>query len=274
MQLFSSIVIGAVLVYAGLAAIIWFNQNNLLFLPDVAGREITSTPADIGADFEEITIDTEDGQRLHAWFIPAPQSRVVLLFLHGNAGNISHRLASIGIFRDLGLDVLIFDYRGYGRSTGRPSEQGVKRDAEAAWAWLTEERGVPAREIVVFGRSLGGSIAAWLAARYQPCAVIIESAFTSVPDMAAQRYPWLPVRLLSTLRFDTVEAAARIQAPVLVVHSEEDDIIPFAHGQKIYAATSEPKAFLRLRGGHNDGFMLDRDNYVAGLQAFLDGLCL
>ena len=136
--------------------------------------------------YEQLTLDTEDGVRIDGWFVPASSGGPTVLFFHGNAGNISHRLESIQIFHELGLNVLIFDYRGYGRSTGKPSEQGLYRDADAAWFYLTNIRGIDAKEIVLFGRSMGGAVATRLAAKTQPAAVIVESTFTSVPDMGRQ----------------------------------------------------------------------------------------
>lgn len=256
--------------FATYMAILFFSQDRLLFLAQLPGREIESTPADIGLEYESLQLETEDGMRLHAWFIPAAQTGPAVLFFHGNAGNISHRLDSIRIFHTLDLDVFIFDYRGYGRSTGKPSEQGVYRDAEAAWRHLTETRGIDPHRIILFGRSLGSAVAAWLGARTRPGAVILESPFTSVPDMAAKLYPLAPVRLLVRLEFNTLAVVQDIHAPLLVLHSRQDEIIPFSHGKKIYEAARESKRFIELRGGHNDGFIVTGDAYVYGLRAFID----
>lgn len=255
--------------YAAMAATMFFSQNSLLFLPDMPGREIFATPDDVGLRYEPVTIDTADGVALHGWMVPAEQALATLLFFHGNAGNISHRLDSIKIFHDLGLDVLIVDYRGYGRSTGTPSEQGVYRDAQAAWRYLTEQRRVAPHRIVLFGRSLGGAVATWLAARTQPAALIIESTFTSAPALGAELYPWLPVRWLARLQFDTRGTLASIQAPVMVVHSREDEIIPFHHAQANFETVKAPKQFLGIRGGHNDGFYVSGREYKQGLRAFI-----
>ena len=205
-----------------------------------------------------------------AWFIPAAQSGPTLLFFHGNAGNISHRLDSIRIFHTLGLNVLIFDYRGYGRSSGKPSEQGVYRDAETAWHYLTEAREIDPDRIILFGRSLGSAVAAWLATRTRSGAVILESPFTSVPDLAAKLYPLAPVRLLARLEFNTLAAAQAIHSPLLVMHSRQDEIIPFSHGRAVYGAARAPKRFVELSGGHNDGFIVSGDAYAQSLRAFID----
>jgi fermentation-respiration switch protein FrsA (DUF1100 family) len=227
------------------------------------------TPADVGMDYEDVPIQTADGLTLHGWFIPGRSSRV-LLFFHGNAGNISHRLDSIQQFRELGLSVLIIDYRGYGQSQGRTSERGIYRDADAAWHYLTEDRGISASDIVIFGRSLGASVASQLAARTDPSALIVESSFTSVPDIAQELYPWLPVRWLSRLGHATRDFIQDVQCPVLVVHSRDDEIIPFHHGEEIFASANEPRTLLEIRGSHNDAFLRDERNYMEGLRAFLN----
>ncbi len=257
--------------YALLVAVVYFMQNRMLYMPNVAGRALTMTPRDAGMDYQDVSIDTADGVTLHGWFIPGRSSRV-LLFFHGNAGNISHRLESIRQFQGLGLSVLIIDYRGYGQSSGTTSEKGIYRDADAAWRHLTEDRGIATSDIVIFGRSLGGSAAAWLATRHQPLALIVESSFTSVPDVAQEVYPWLPVRWLTTLSHATGDYVRDVHCPILVVHSREDDIIPFHHGEDIFAAANEPRTLLVLRGGHNDAFLLDERTYLEGLKAFLASL--
>lgn len=254
--------------YGAYVGLLFFSQDRLLFLPNIPGRTIDATPATIGLEYEKLTINTTDEVHLDAWFILAPYPGPTLLFFHGNAGNISHRLDSIGIFHRLGLNVCIIDYRGYGRSTGKPTEPGVYRDAEAAWRYLTQDRGIDPNHIVLFGRSLGGAIAAWLGAHTQPAAVIIESSFTSVPDLASKLYPLAPVRLLTRLQFDTLKVVQSIESPLLVIHSKEDEIIPFAHGEAIYEAAKAPKQFIELRGGHNDGFITTSKTYSRGLQQF------
>ena len=193
----------------------------------------------------------------------------VVLFCHGNAGNISHRLESIALFHRLGLSVLIFDYRGYGDSEGKPDEQGTYRDARAAWRHLRELRGVAGDDIILFGRSLGAAVAAWLAARERPRAVILESAFTSAASLGAEHYPWLPVDLLLRHRYDTLARVSEIRAPLLVVHSRDDEIVPFHHGRALFDAAAEPKRLLEIRGGHNDGFLASGAVYRDALAAFL-----
>lgn len=254
--------------YALLVVVMYFMQGRMLYLAHMPGRTLTVTPANAGMDYEDVAIETADGVKLHGWFIPGPSSRV-LLFFHGNAGNISHRLDSIRQFQELGLSVLIVDYRGYGQSEGRTTENGMYRDADAAWRYLIETRGIVASDIVIFGRSLGASVASWLAAQHQPLALIVESSFTSVPDIAQELYSWLPVRWLSRFSHATRDYIQNVRSPVLVVHSRDDEIIPFHHGEAIFASAQEPRTLLAIRGSHNDGFLQDEQNYIDGLRAFL-----
>ena len=258
--------------YAVLAAALFFYQPNLIYFPDMPTREVEATPGDIGLDFEPLTLNTGDDEQLDAWFIPADPKRGVVLFCHGNAGNISHRLDSIRLFHELGLSVLIFDYRGYGQSTGKPTEKGTYRDADAAWHYLVTLRGISPEHIILFGRSLGAPIAADLATRQSAAAVILESGFTSVPDIAAKFYPWLPVRWLSRYQYNTRKKLANIHSPVMIVHSRDDEIIEYANGERLFEAANEPKQFLELSGGHNDGFMVSGKDYIRGLNNFLDNV--
>ena len=254
--------------YGFLVLLVYLMQGRMLYLADVPGRELEATPDQSGMEYEDVWLQTEDGVDIHGWFIQGETSRV-LLFFHGNAGNISHRLFSIRQFLNLGLSVFIIDYRGYGQSGGRVTEQGLYRDADAAWRYLTEERGIDGDEIVIFGRSLGGSVAANLAARFEPQALILESTFTSVPDAAQDIYPWLPARWLSRLRHATSEYVRDVQSPVLVVHSRDDEIIPYHHGEGVFDAANEPRTMLTLRGGHNEAIASDEANYLSGLRRFL-----
>jgi len=255
--------------YIGFALVLYFFQARLVFYPET-GREMIATPGAAGLPYEDIRLTTGDGLGLHGWFIPAPQPRGTVLFLHGNAGNISHRIDSLQMFHRLGYSTLIFDYRGYGDNGGTPSEAGTYRDAEAAWRYLTEQRHLSSCRIVLFGESLGGAIASWLAARQKPAALVIASGFTSVPDLAQHFYPYLPIRLLARIHYDTAENLRAVAAPVLIAHSPEDEIIPFGHGHALYAAANPPKRFLELAGGHNDGFIFMRESWVKTLASFLD----
>ena len=251
----------AAVLYGFFCAYLFLMQSRLLYYPNLPSREVSATPLRIGLKFEEVTLATSDNIKISGWYVPAQQARGALLFFHGNAGNISHRLDSLAIFNRLGLASLIIDYRGYGESEGRVSEKGTYLDAEAAWRYLTETKQTPPENIIIFGRSLGGAIGAHLAALPPPGGLIVESAFTSVPDMAAQLYPFLPVRLLSRFQYNTKEALQSCSCPVLIIHSPDDEIMPYSLGEKVYEAANEPKHFIKMKGSHNYGFFQSQPMY-------------
>jgi hypothetical protein len=257
-------------VYAGLALLLFLFQAQLVFYPQM-GRELSATPAQLGLPFEEVSLKAADGVGLHGWYVPAAKPRGTVLFMHGNAGNISHRLDYLAMFHRLGYSTLIFDYRGYGNSSGTPSEQGTYLDAEAAWAYLTQIKHEPACRIALLGESLGGAVAAQLATQHRPAALVLASSFTSVPDLGQQLYHWLPVRWLARIRYDTRAYLQQVDVPLLVAHSPQDEIIPYVHGQALFAAARAPKTFLDLAGGHNDGFIFMREDWVGALRDFLAG---
>ena len=252
--------------YICILIILMVFQSRFIFFP---GDEITTTPGEIDLSYETVYFETEDGVKLTGWFVPARSERGVVLFCHGNAGNISHRLESIQVFHDLGLSTFIFDYRGYGRSEGKINEQGTYLDAKAAWRYLVQERQIEPASIIIFGRSLGGSIAAWLARESLPKALIIESSFTSIRNMASDMYPFLPIRLLLRYNYSTMDYLARVKCPVLIVHSRDDELIPFSHGQRLFETANDPKEFLEISGTHNEGFIESAEVYKGGLNSFL-----
>jgi len=259
------------LVYLGLMALIYFKQSSLVFLPEF-DRSFRASPTDIGLPFAQLKLATTDGETLDGWLVPADtkrETRGLVVFFHGNAGNIGHRLDYLRMFHDLGLATLIIDYRGYGRSSGTPSEQGIYLDAAAVWRHATQDIGFPANRIVIFGESLGGGVAAQLAAENRPAGLVLASTFTSVPDMGAELYPLLPIRLLARIRYDSLTRLAQIACPLLVIHSRNDDIIPFAHGQRLFEAARQPKQFLEIAGGHNEGFVFGREDWIRQLDGFL-----
>lgn len=261
------IALACLIFYAGMLLLVYFLQDRLLYFPL---KDIDVTPAALQLAFEEVRLTTDDGQTLAAWWIPAEKERAVLLFCHGNGGNISYRLDSIDIFSRLGLSVLIFDYRGYGGSTGQPSEKGTYRDAESAWRYLVDVQKKKPEKIICFGESLGGAVAAEIAMRHESGGLIIMSSFTSIPELAGRLYPFLPIKLLSKFRYATIEKIANIAAPKLIIHSPDDEIIPFEQGRSLYEKAAHPKQFLQIKGGHNEGFLVSGNLYVQGLKDFLD----
>lgn len=257
------------LAYATVLVVVYLTQSRLIYYPNTPERGVHATPADINLDFQAVHLTAEDGIRLHGWFVPHEAARATVLFFHGNAGNIGHRLGTLALLHRMEVNVLLLDYRGYGRSEGRPGERGTYRDARAAWAYLTERRGLDPASIMLYGRSLGGAVAAWLAARTSPGALVLDSTFTSVPDLAAEFYPFLPARWLSRFRYDTRRRLAGVTAPVLIIHSRDDTIIPYHHGRTLFTAASEPKGLVTLTGGHNSAHSIDRETFRDGLEDFL-----
>jgi fermentation-respiration switch protein FrsA (DUF1100 family) len=254
--------------------------TDLAFYP---AKAIMATPQVIGLSYEDVRMQTEDGETITGWFLPAPAANPAhaaplpaggrtLLFLHGNAGNISHRLESLANFHRLGFAILIIDYRGYGQSTGQPSVKGTLTDAGAAWNWLLAHKKIRPESIVIFGRSLGGAVAAGLAGEVGPGALIMESSFTSLYDVAKRLYPYMPVSLLLPQDYDSVKSLRGGTFPLLVVHSADDELIPHTLSETIFAAYSGPKQFIRISGSHNAGFQTDKTRYLEGLERFLRSL--
>ena len=257
---------GLVLLYGGLCVYMFFRQESYVFFPE---RTLTATPRTFGMAFQDLHLRTSDGVRIHGWFVPREGARGTLLLFHGNAGTLSDRVDKIRLFHDWGWDVLAVDYRGYGESEGSPSEEGTYADGAAAVAEALRRGEAPSR-LVLYGESLGGAVAVEAAGRFPLGALVLESTFTSVPDMARRLYPWLPVSLLVRIRYDSRSRIGGLSCPVAVLHSPEDEIVPFEMGRGLFAAAPGPKVFLTLRGGHNDGGILASPEAALGLRRFLD----
>ncbi len=251
---------------------LYLGQSQLLYLPDIPSRELTATPEVVGLPYESLRLPTRDGETLHAWYLPANPGTHTLAFFHGNAGNLSHRLDNLELFHQLGLNVLIIDYRGYGASSGQPSEVGTSLDAEAAWSYLTSIRGLPPERILLYGHSLGGAVAVQLASEVRAGGLIVESSFTSVADLAAELYPWVPARWLVRFHYDSRSKLSQVRSPVLIIHSRDDEIIPYHHGQSLYAAAPSPKRLLDIQGDHNSGFLISLPRYLEGWRSWLGEL--
>lgn len=263
-------VLGAIaLSYAVLLALVYFYQPRMLYLPYIGGTGLAGTPSDIGLAFEEVRFRTRDGVMLHGWYVPRTGAHKIVLHAHGNGGNISHRLDLLQLLHQLDVSVFLFDYRGYGASEGQPSEAGTYQDVRAAWDYLVEQRGHAPEEIILFGHSLGAAVVAHLAQKVRPAALILESPFTSIPDIASHHYWFLPARRLARFRYATGEYVRNVTAPVLVVHSQADEIVPFEHGAAVFRSANEPKRFLEIDGDHNQGFLLSGKTYAQGLRSFI-----
>ena len=233
-----------------------------------SSKSIGRTPRAYQIPFEEVVLPV-DGEESHGWFVPLDNARGTVLFSHGNAGNMGDRLETLLTLRTLGFSVLVYDYGGYGESTGSASEDRCYADAQAMWDYLVKERGVPPAQIVLFGRSLGGGPTTYLASRAQPAAVVLESTFLSTNDVAREAFPWLLAWPFIVHRFANKERVADISSPVLIIHSPDDSIIPYAHGQGLFALATEPKTFLEIHGDHNEGFFVSEPAYSNGWKAFL-----
>jgi fermentation-respiration switch protein FrsA (DUF1100 family) len=243
-----------------------FIEQRSLYFPL---KEIEATPAAIGLDYEDVTVTTNDGLQLTGWFIPSAHSRDTILLSHGNGGNISHRLEKIKILHALDLDVLIYDYRGYGRSSGKPSEDGLYRDAQVMYDYLIHERKIPVQRIIAYGESLGGAVAIDLAVKRDLGAIIIESGFASIHDMAKKIFGVAPSFLIHA-KYDSVDKIRTIQIPKLIMHSPDDEVVPFSQGRGLFENAPEPKIFVELQGGHNDGFLVSGDVYSKAIDAFVE----
>jgi fermentation-respiration switch protein FrsA (DUF1100 family) len=257
-------------VYVLLIAYVYIFQARLIFFPNVPGRTLTATPSQIGLGFEDVRITTADRVDLHGWYVAGPSGAPAVILCHGNAGNIAHRLDWLEMFCGMGFAMLLFDYRGFGQSSGTPTEQGTYLDAQAAWAFLTNTKGLSPRSIVIVGESLGGPIAAHLAKDVAPGALILVSTFTSAPSLARALYWYLPVRLLARFHYPTAEYVACVHAPTLVIHSRDDETIPFLHGEELRRRASGPAQLLEIFGDHNAAFMLSRPKLTEGMRRFLE----
>lgn len=242
-------------------------ENFFVFYPQTS---FDSVPADWHLASEDVTFETEDGERLHGWFFPLKDDTPVILFCHGNAGNISHRLDNIKLLTDQKTQVFIFDYRGYGKSSGKPSEAGLYKDGLAAYDYLVNQRHITPEKIVLFGRSLGAAVAIEIALKKNIGALILESAFTSSKGMAKTLFLFKIFMPLVPRHYNNLEKIARITVPKLIVHGEDDEIVPFYMGREIYHTAQQPKYFFPIKdAGHNDTYLVGGRGYFKTLSAFI-----
>lgn len=243
-------------------------ENFFVFFPQ---REFDFAPESLGLSYRDARFETEDGKILHGWFFPGGKDDPVLLHFHGNAGNISHRLDLVRHLRQINLQVFLFDYRGFGKSEGRPSEKGLYRDGLAAYDYLVKEEGVLPGQIVLHGHSIGAAVAVEVALQRSVRCVILESAFTSTRDMAKTMplfflfSPFLPAN------YHNLEKVPRLHVPKLIIHGDRDEIVPFSMSERLFASAPEPKQFLRLEGaGHNDTYVVGGRSYLDSIEEFAE----
>ncbi len=254
--------------YLIIVLIAMFLEESLIFFPFNCDDDDWNPS---GIDIEDVRFQAADGTRLHGWYVPHEEPLATVLFCHGNAGNLSHRIETLRrLHDDVGVSVMIFDYRGYGQSEGKPNEPGVLADARAARHWLAQREKIDEKEIVMMGRSLGAAVACDLAVADGARGLILESAFTSIPDVAAHYYPWLPVRLIMRTRLDSRSKIGDYHGPLLQSHGKPDSIIPFKFGHRLFEAANEPKQFIAFPDcDHNDPHP---EEYFGRLRQFFERL--
>ena len=263
--------------YLAVALIFALRQDRLFFQPK---RAHAAAPGQAGLQHEDLALTTDDGVSLHAWWLPGPEDPgrerpgrpFTLLFLHGANTNLGDRVETLRFWHELGFDILAIDYRGYGRSSGRPSEQGLYRDVRAAWDWLTGRRGVPAGRVVIAAESMGVSLATHLALEVRPAAMVLEAGFTCARDVAVRRYRWLPVRQLLRLELDAESRIGRIRCPKLLVYSVDDTLVPITLGRRLEQRAAPPKDFLKIRGAHAQACRDGGPRYADRLRRWLAAL--
>lgn len=263
-------IVSLLLIYLAAVAAIYLGQTSMVF---PRGGTVWRTPADpeFGWKYEDVTLNVGE-ETTHGWYLPIENARGTLLFCHANAGTVADRFRSYEVFRRLRLNVFIFDYGGYGNSTGTPSEERCYADARAAWNYLIDKLGETPDRVVIFGRSLGGGVAADLAATTQPAGVILESTYVSIVQMGHEIFPFTPVDSLIRYRFETDKKIGQIKVPILIVHSPDDEVISYRHGLQLYDMAPEPKSFLRISGDHYTGWYESGSVYTEGLEKFLKSI--
>lgn len=250
-------------------AYLYIKQPNMVFYPL---EEIVATPKDWELDYEQVEINLQGNNKISAWYIPHPEADKTILFFHGNGGNISHRGDSLYIFHKLKFNVLIIDYPGYGESTGEPSENGLYQSANAAWQYLLTDKKIKEKNIIIFGRSLGGAVAVDLATKVKAAGLILESTFSSLRDIVDVFFAQWSNVIYLRYSFDSLSKIKKVTAPVLMIHSPDDGVIPFELGQRLFTEITEEKRFLQIRGSHNEGFMQSISSYMPAIRAFSQSL--
>ncbi len=263
------VVIFIVIFYIFMIGYAKYYEQTKIYFPT---KEIRFTPQDVSLEYEDVFFETEDGLRLNSWFIPAENPKGIILYNNGNAGNIGDRIEITKIFNKLNLSVFLFDYRGYGKSQGKPSEEGLYRDAMAAYQYLNSRHDIDRDRIILYGESIGAVVAADLASKVNARALIFQSGFSSAVDMGERLFPFLPVRWLITVRYNAVEKLKNLSTPKLIIHSRDDEMIPFELAEKVFNSASEPKEFYIMHGTHNEAIFMSKEEYSKKVGAFIDNV--
>lgn len=265
------ILIYLIVIVVGFIAYVRYIEKRTVFLPSIGRLE--GVPTEAGMAYEDVFITTDDLVKIHGWFIPAKNNAkdaLTFLFFHGNAGNINNRVEKVQLLHELGGNVLVIDYRGYGISEGSPTEVGIYRDAQAAFDYLLERKDIDRRKIIIYGVSLGGAPATDLVKKNQDkiAGLILHSTFTSAQDMAKKILPFVPSFLVQ-VKLDNLNRIANITVPKLIIHTPQDEVVPYWMGEKLFEQAVEPKEFLRIDGEHNDSHIESREEYLMGMREFL-----
>lgn len=266
MRIALNLLLVLVCTYALLAAFLYFYQDKLVFVPT---HNEVMLPDEFGLTYSDVELEVAPGEYIRGWYFPVNDSANTVLFCYGNGGNKSRRMHTIQFFIELGVNLLIFDYRGFGQSDGKPSEANCYDDAEAAYHWLLDEKGLSPDKIILFGRSLGGGVVTELATRVPSGGLVVESSFTSVAELSGLMFPYMFADKLVRSRFESIDRIAGINRPLLVTHSTEDDMIPFWMGRALFERGKEPKRFVEFKGAHNDRDYYEDSTYRAVMQRFL-----
>lgn len=259
-------------VVIGATLFLVFSEKRLIYYPSA---EVPVTPKALGLPFEDVSIEVEPGVKIHGWFIKAAKEPALatVLFSHGNAGNIADRLDRVLRWREVGVDFLLYDYRGYGQSTGSPDEEGTYRDGRAAYDHLVKVRGIDPARLVLMGESLGCAISIQLAIERKAAGLVLEAPFASIAHMANAIYPFLPLGSFIRTRYENVRKIPQLKMPLFVVQGTRDEVIPVAQGKMVFAAAPEPKQYLAIEGAHhNDVYVAGGEVYRKALSDFIAGV--
>jgi uncharacterized protein len=260
-----------VILYLGILLCFYFFQGRLVFHPR---KEIISTPADLGLDFEKIKCVIPGKPAITGWYLNQENTQKTLLYCHGNAGNLSTHLDHIAAIYKTGVNVFIFDYQGFGETPGKPTEANTYKDALTAYEYLTQVKKITPKNIILYGHSLGGAIASKIATKVETKGLILEGTFTDINELGAELYPYLPVKKLSKVNYNSIKNIKSITVPILIIHSIDDEVIPYKYGQELFKAAPEPKSFLEVEGRHDETYIVSRYKYRDGISAFINSLWL
>ena len=246
-------------------------SKNFVYYPE---KKVIATPENAGLAFEDLTLTTEDGIRIKGWYVPFKGSESVVLWFHGNAGNMGNRVNLLQrLHEELQLNILIIDYRGYGQSEGEISEEGTAKDALAAYDYLLTRRDINPKKIFIFGRSLGAAVAVRLAAETRPAGLILEAPFTSIKAMTAETLPWLPFKGLVSIKYDSLSKIKSVKSPLLIMHGDQDKVVPYKQGETLFKAANPPKFFYTITGAdHNNSYIVGGTAYFERIKTFIKGI--